>query len=56
MAKFSRKSVSSHSVIIIFFSADDKIYRTFVKHINLHVQFVKRYFLDHRVKKPSLPL
>ena len=35
---------------------DDKIYRTFVKHIYLHIQFVKRNFLDHRVKKPSLPL
>ena len=33
---------------------DDKIYRTFVKHIYLHIQFVKRNFLDHRVKKPSL--
>ena len=55
MAKFSRKSISSHFVIILF-SADDKIYRTFVKHINLHKQFVKRYVLGHRVKKPSLPL
>ena len=53
MAKFSRKSISSHFVII-FFCADDKIYRTFVKHINLHIQFVKRNFLDHRAKKPSL--
>ena len=55
MAKFSRKSISSHFVII-FFCADDKIYRTFVKHINLHIQFVKRNFLDHGVKKPSLNL
>ena len=37
--------------VIIFFSADDKIYRTFVKHIYLHIQLVKRNFLDHRVKK-----
>ena len=42
--------------VIIFSSADDKIYRTFVKHVYLHIQFVKRNFLDHTVKKPSLPL
>ena len=40
--------------VIIFSSAEDKIYRTFVKHVYLHIQFVKRNFLDHRVKKPSL--
>ena len=27
-----------------------------MKHVYLHIQFVKRNFLDHRVKKPSLPL
>ena len=27
-----------------------------LKHVYLHIQFVKRNFLDHRVKKPSLPL
>ena len=25
-----------------------------MKHVYLHIQFVKRNFLDHRVKKPSL--
>ena len=27
-----------------------------MKHVYLQIQFVKRNFLDHRVKKPSLPL
>ena len=55
MAKFSRKSISVWAAFCNYFFLAP-IYRTFVKHVYLHIQFVKRNFLDHRVKKPSLPL